>query len=261
MKVYFLTLALDAQPWITHHLTQFNKLPFSWEWHIVEGVADPVGDTDWCKRIGHRLSTDGTHEYLLDLDACHPRVIHYPDLGWPGKTAMLNYALERIHEPGLVFQVDADELWSADQIIKIHAIFEANDAFMWAQFYCDYQIGQNIRITTTNTYGNNSYEWYRCWRWQPGMRFATHEPPVMQGISHAKAPGFSRDFTKRLGLVFTHPAYALEKQVAFKEQYYGYQGAVEQWRALQAETEFPCRVGKHLKWVKDEAMCDLICKP
>jgi hypothetical protein len=261
MKIYFLTLALDAMPWITHHLTQFNKSGLDFEWHIVEGVAEPVKDTGWCKPISPRHSTDGTHEYLREISRHHPRVKWHRRISWPGKTAMLNHALAEIHEPGLVMQIDSDELWTADQLVKIHNFFDASHSFMWAQFYCDYQLGPNIRITTTDTYGNNGYEWFRCWRWQPGQKFLSHEPPVMEGINHNSAPGFTRDFTKRLNLVFQHPAYALEKQVVFKEQYYGYAGAVDQWRALQANTKWPCRVGDFLKWVKDDAIADLICKP
>lgn len=262
MKIHFVTLALDAMPYISHHINQFNKLDCPWSWSIIEGVAKPFHDTSWVKSIPPRLSRDGTHEYLVELAAHHPRVTHYHAPQWPGKTAMLNHALSRITEPGLVFQTDSDELYSAAQLHKIHDLFEANPSFKWAQFFCDYQIGGNIRIIRNgNAYGNNVYEWFRCWSWRPGQFFSSHEPPVMQGIDHVTTPGFNRDYTANADLVFTHPAYALEKQVEFKRIYYGYEDATEQWRALQSNTEWPVSVSKFLKWVPEGAMADLICKP
>jgi hypothetical protein len=49
-------------------------------------------------------------------------------------------------------------------------------------------------------------------------------------------------------------AYVTEAQLAFKESYYGYQGAVAQWRSLQdAADHGEVRLRDHFAWVTDEA--------
>jgi Glycosyl transferase family 2 len=262
MKIYFLTLSLDSMPWLTHHILQFNQLKFDFEWHVISGVAKPIADTAWVRDVPPRLSRDGSHEYMEELAEHHPRVKYHYATQWPGKTAMLNHALSECKEPGLVFQIDSDELWSAEQIQKIHDLFESNPKFLWSQFYCDYLLGPSIRIVRNgNAYGNNVYEWFRCWRWEPGMKFISHEPPVMQWISHTYDYGFNRDYTDKLGLVFTHPAYALQSQVLLKSDYYNYPGLNAQWLKLQRNLLWPVRVGDFLSHVKDNAIADLICKP
>lgn len=259
MKVHFLTLALDAQPFIAHHIHQFNQLNFDWDWSVIEGVAKPVRDTSWVADIPPRLSNDGTTQYLKELEAYHPRVSHYYKFQWEGKTAMLNHAISNLKGDGLLFQIDSDELWSAGQIAKIQQMFAFSQKYMWAEFCCRYYLGANIEAVTKNCYGNNPGEWKRVWRWREGQLFEKHEPPIMEGIDYNRTLGFNRDTTSAMGLVFNHPSYALEKQLAFKQDYYAYKDAVAQWKALQSAPK-PCRVGDYLKWVTDEAMCDNICK-
>jgi Glycosyl transferase family 2 len=260
MKVHFITLALDAMPHIAHHINQFNQLRgIDWDWSVIEGVAKPVKDTGWVKDIPPRLSADGTTEYLSELETYHPRVSHYTRLEWPGKTAMLNYAIQFLKGDGLLFQIDSDELWQAGQLYSVIELFKKNPTFMWAEFFCRYLLGANIEAITPNAYGNNPGEWKRCWRWKEWQPFVAHEPPILSGVDYASTPGFDRHLTRLHGLTFWHPAYASEKQLAFKEKYYGYTDALEQWKALQAAPK-PCRVGDYLKWVTNDAMCDWVVK-
>jgi glycosyltransferase involved in cell wall biosynthesis len=252
--IYFCTIVLDGMPWLAHHLAQFEKLPDPWRWIIAEGVADPVLDTGWCKPIPHRLSTDGTTEYLNGLKS-HPRVKVLQSPRWPGKTAMFNAMLQYCDRPGVLMQVDSDELWTASQIGTIASMFQ-NDHDC-AYFQCDYRVGPNLRTVTIGAYGNNPGEWLRAWRYVPGMRFQSHEPPV---FGAGPINPFSFGNTKDRGLLFLHQAYATEKQVAFKEQYYGYTGAVEQWRRLQANTKWPARLKDFLPWSDDRAMVDQVVK-
>lgn len=244
--IHFVTIVLDGMPWIGWHLPVFNCLPMRWHWHIIEGVADPVKDTAWCKPIPPRLSQDGTKEYL-DSIAHHPNISIYRKELWHGKTEMFNYALDRIKEPGLLWQVDADELWTAEQINIVRSQFDSAPKRNCADFWCRYFVGPDIVVERIPGTWTNADEimWRRVWRFQPGMRFASHEPPVLE--NHQRNP------IPRAWLpVFDHYAYATEAQVAFKEQYYGYTGAVEGWRRLQSNTRWPCRLGEFLPWLKND---------
>jgi ADP-heptose:LPS heptosyltransferase len=207
------------------------------------------------------LSIDGTTEYLDALKAQFPDniTIYRPPAGkfWDGKREMVNAPLSRITEDCLLWQVDADELWTAAQMIRTRALFLVNPDKTAALFYCHYFVGPELVITSRDTYGNNSsYEWLRVWRYRPGDRWAAHEPPRLQrGDKNVGAINpFRHAETEAMGLVFQHFGYAVEAQVRFKESYYGYAGAVEQWRRLQETKNFPQRLSNHFAWVTDAAM-------
>lgn len=254
--LHLLTIVLDGMPWIGHHLAQFERLTVPWHWIIAEGRADGILDTAWCARLPGRLSNDGTTEYLDDL-SYHPRVTRLSQELWPGKTAMFNAMLEFCAKPGILMQIDSDELWAAEQLGLVYDMFRINPKNDCAYFPCDYRVGPNLRCVTDNAYGNNPGEWLRAWRYTPGMQWTSHEPPRL-GFSPQEP--ISREHTASLGLKFLHPAYATEKQVALKEEYYGYAGAVSQWRRLQANTKWPARLKDFLPWSDDRAMVDQVIK-
>lgn len=61
-----------------------------------------------------------------------------------------------------------------------------------------------------------------------------------------------REESKQHGLSFLHYAYALEKQVQFKQQYYGYSNLVNQWRSLQNNKVWPARLSRFFPFVSGE---------
>ncbi len=248
-------------PWITNHLPVFNRLRIPWHWVIVEGVARNTGSTRWCTRMEPRLSRDGTHEYLNSISD-HPCVTVVSRLEWEGgKDQQVNRALEEFKEPGVLLQVDSDELWMTQQLEVMVAAFEENEQAKWMMFFCRYFLGHNIVITSENCYGNRRGEWMRAWRFRPEMRFLSHEPPVLVGAD-IRTAGFHPHITKHMGLVFDHYAYATEAQLALKEKFYGYTGAVEQWRRLQANKDWPVNdVQRFLPWVGPGVTADLLWKP
>lgn len=259
MKIHFLTIVLDGMPWITMHYPIFRQLPFDWEWHVVEGVASNEHCTQWCNSIPPRLSKDGTTEYLdsLKFDS---RVRLYRKHLWNGKLSMVNTPLAGITEPSLLWQVDSDELWRVEQIERMRRMFAQEPDKNEARFYCRYFVGPDIITTDLSCYGNNSeYEWVRVWRFQPGTKFRSHEPPNL--IADPKP--FLHAETYAAGLVFDHYAYATEATVAFKQEYYGrksglYKNAVADWKRLQANTKWPVKLRDFLPWVDDKAQVQRI---
>lgn len=242
------TLAYAAMPWITHHYEQWSRLSIPWHWTIAYGRALPVRDTGWCKEPP--VVDDGTLGYLMALAAKDGRVTALAAKEWQGKTAMCNACLGSFADDGLVLQVDADELWTAEQVEAMAAMMERTPQADSALFRCRYFVGPDRYTTTPDAYGNyTKYEWARLWRWTRRQLFIMHEPPRLEGsryfLPHAA--------TEAAGLVFDHMAYATREQVAFKEKYYGYAGAVAAWEKLQ-QAELPCRLADYLPWVKDGAI-------
>jgi len=246
--IHFITIVLDGMPYIKWHHEVFNTLPFKWQWLITEGAAMNNHCTSWAKRQPGRLSRDGTSAYLLGLAAKNKSVSVFQRPLWNGKIEMVNAHSKKLITPGIVMEIDADEIWSADQLRIINSTFNAYPNLMGMRFYCRYFVGPDIITVGENCYGNNPGEWMRAWRTDGMMRFSRHEPPVFNGNRGWIMP---REETRLLGLVFDHFAYASESQVAYKEQFYGYKGAVEQWRRLQANTEWPVRLKDFLPWVDD----------
>jgi len=259
MKVHFLTIVLDGMPWLPAQFAMMNRLGVDWHWHIVEGVAKPTNCTSWCQSIIPRLSIDGTTEFVDSLKS-HPRVSVFQKPLWDGKIEMVNAPLFDAKGDGLLWQIDSDEIWTEQQVEKVVSMFKDNPHKMHAQFMCRYFVGPNIITTTSGCYGNRfEYEWYRVWRWTHGRKFTRHEPPMMGGEFN-ESNKFSVFDTHAAGLVFDHYAYVTAEQVAFKEEYYGYKGAIEAWRALQQNEKWPVSLRQFLPWVKDQAEADLLWK-
>lgn len=247
------TLALDAMRFLPRQLEIFEKLNRRWNWHIVSGVADNVSDTSWCAKIPPRLSRDGTDEWL-NAHLTHPNITVQRRQLWPGKTSMVNAAISKLKEPCVLMQIDADEFWTPEQIEKICLAFE-NGYYDKMYFYCRYFVGENLIVTSENGWGNRQGEWLRAWLWKPGMIQERHEPPVLKGCGNYI---LTRDDTRKLGLVFDHEAYKHVESVEFKEHYYKYRGAVNGWKRLQQNNDFPCRLNKFFSWVDNSVIVDRI---
>lgn len=286
LPVHFFTIVLNGEPFIRRHIDVFRQLPFEWHWHIVEGVAELKHDTAWSLANGGRIdsdfhrggrSNDGTMEYLDELQEAFPDqvTIHRKPEGvfWNGKLEMVNAPLTDLRKSCLLWQVDVDEFWTSDQISECRALFSEHTRKKAAFFRCHYYVSPELIIITREMYGNNSsFEWLRVWRYEPGDRWISHEPPMLGGrwlqfgaflrrlrgkrvkVRLSGLDAFRHDETEARGLVFRHFAYVTPEQLAFKERYYGYTGAKDQWFRLRAQTEFPVKLKDYFAWVKDDSM-------
>jgi glycosyltransferase involved in cell wall biosynthesis len=285
LPVHFFTIVLNGEPFIRYHLPVLRSLPFRWHWHVVEGLAALAHDTAWSVASGghvheemHRncLSIDGTTEYLDEIARLEPdRVALYrrPGSIWDGKREMVSAPLVNIQEECLLWQLDADELWTSKQITTMRTAFIDDPARTAAFYWCDYFVGPDAVITTRWNYAENpTVEWLRTWRYLPGDAWAAHEPPTLlrsaresrrqiSRIDVGRTRPFAHDETEALGAVFQHYAYATEDQVRFKERYYGYAGALDAWRRLQEATRRgPVFLGDYLPWVHDQTLVDDVAR-
>jgi hypothetical protein len=238
------TIVLNGMPWLREIYRNLTELDGDWRWTLVHGVADPVGDTDWCQQIDAPLD-DGTTAFLDEI-ARDKRVAVIRQPRWPGKTAMCNAALATFTEPGILLQMDADEVWQPAQLRVLPALFDRFPEAHGALFLCRYWVGPRRFVCTPNAFGNHTaYEWIRAWRFVPGMRFQWHEPPMLIGakqyVSHAS--------TAQMGLVFDHYAYATRAQIEFKQGFYGPEYDPGAWDRLQA-MRGPVDLCGVLPWVK-----------
>lgn len=253
MKLHVFTIALDGLPFLFTQFATLNSLRLDWMWHIVEGASENSHCTSWCRPQAPRLSKDGTTS-LLNSWRSHPRIRIYQKQLWPGKVAMCNTALEQMRDDGVLLQLDADEIWRADQIEALVGMFEYQAALHTASFYCRYFWGWNL---VSSTKDDSMNDWRRAWRFKSSMRFTKHEPPVLAGCPDR---GFTRDDTRKRGLIFDHYSWCLAEQVQFKEAFYGRPGAFNGWSRLQHHRNFPVRLKQFLSWEPENSTADLLHK-
>lgn len=254
MKLKIVTICLDAMPTLPALFFTFNQLNIDWTWYISEGAALNVNDTKWCQKQPPRYSEDGTHEFLQMLWE-HPRVqVSGKKLWTGGKVEMINDPLTDINEECVLLQCDADEIWTAQQLTDLVGLFRVNQHLTQMRFFCRYFVGVDIVSTTPDTYGNKAGEWLRAWRFFPGDKFLTHEPPVLGRSTMVREGIMSREETRNEGLVFDHYSWAFPNQVQYKEFFYGYEDAYARWVALQANTTWPIKLKRFLPWVDDGAI-------
>jgi hypothetical protein len=299
LPIHFFTIVLNGEPFIRYHELVLSRLQLPWHWHIVEGVASLSHDTSWSVASGGHIpagihdrgrSKDGTSEYLDDLARRMPKNVtlyRKPlDGFWDGKREMCNAPLANIKKECLLWQVDADELWTESQIYAVHRQFEQDPSRTAAYYWCTYFVGPEKMISTRHQYAQNpAQEWRRTWRFKPGDRWRAHEPPTLsrritwlsrRWLELAALNPFARDKvravdmgwvdigaqnpflhdeTEAMGAVFQHFSFVTEAQLNFKESYYGYGGAREKWRALQNHRG-PGFLRHYFAWVRDECMFD-----
>ena len=148
LPIRFFTIVLNGMPFLRHHLPVFQQLSVPWEWHIAEGLADLRHDTAWSLRKRwsirkpFRLQSSG---WLPAADARrrpqhrrHQRIsrrnrgcsIHGSKSG-ASRSARSGTANGKwckrpaadLKTETLLWQIDSDELWTADQIHAAHEMF------------------------------------------------------------------------------------------------------------------------------------------
>lgn len=256
MQTVAFTLVLNGMPFIKE---QAKIIPEVFDkWYVVEGAAQPNNKIDY-NAAGHKtissnfhcngLSIDGTKEFLDELILEYPNkieVIRPERLFWDGKTEMCNSFMGKVQNSILV-QIDVDEFWERDILHSMldYSITYAAE-FDGMCFKCRYFVGPNLILEGKNCYGDMYYEWNRLWVIRESTKFLMHEPPIIyRNMQRFK----NKTLTEKNGWVFNHYAYVNENQLKFKEEYYNYAGALDQWNKLQKVEKMPVKLSDYFTWV------------
>lgn len=243
MKTVAITIALNAEK---HIIRQSAPYIFD-EWIIVEGASESLFCTKWCKEMPSEYHNNGASiddtagaielqkKYKTDCKITHIK----PNGLWKGKVAMFNAALELIKEPCYLWEVDADEVWNKTSVIGTNNMIE-NLGYDGASFMCNYYLPNGLIVR--GTWGESTIDGYhRMWKYKPGSKFLSHEPPRLEGatkIMHHK-------FTPR----FNHYAYYLEEDVIFKSKWYSmHENIYEGWKEIvEGKVQLPCSIDRLFK--------------
>ena len=256
MKKIAFTIVLNGMPFIKKQAQIISEI-FD-VWYIVEGATLPIKDTAWCKNIDNKfytdkkLSVDGTTEFLDSIKSDKIKIIRKNDF-WDGKTEMCNSFMHEV-ENCILMEFDVDEIWKKETLKDLLLYCENNDIYDGLSFKCNYYVGPDLYIQNEDCYGNKSDEWVRLWKIKEKTYWNSHEPPNLNNYYRI----LKKEFTKSKGWMFDHYAYVFESQLSFKENFYGYKNALEEWEKLQKNKTFPIHLNKFLSWVDDKAIVNKI---
>jgi len=202
---------------------------------------------------------DGTAAYLDRLakrHSGHIRVIRAPaGRTWPGKVAMVRAAMQGVQDGNLLFQLDSDELWSRSRLEQIVNLFRSRPDLQWARVPCRFFYGPDLFTEGENQYGNSKTEWLRFWRYRAGDFWRSHETPCLVRAGTQKPvtqePGIDRREARARGIGFDHYGFVTDRQLRFKEKYYGYRAAPSLWRHMKKTAPVGALVRRYLPWVRE----------
>jgi len=266
--IHFFTIVLNGMPFIEYHINMLKELPYDWHWHIVEGVADPTHSSSWTSLKGGRiddsfhkngLSKDGTTEYLNKLVQIYPDQVSLyrkrEGKFWQGKVEMVNAPIEYLPNYCFLWEMDVDEFWDKENVIKMADLFQKNPNKMMAFVPGHFFVGPNRFITSQDTWATRPEDNPRIFRFFKGMHWKKHTPATLVN-SNGTDLGRLKPLTKRevreADISFQHFAYAIPEQAIFKEVYYGdqYKGALGHWLRLQSSTESQLNPALYLPWAR-----------
>jgi len=228
-----------------HHLLHNDQFRFILnncdKWIIVEGASESNGSTNWCKKMPDEYhnnggSIDGTRQFLKELSQQESKLVYVPSSGfWSSKDQQVNRAIDeikKITDKCFLWQMDIDEQWTAEAMNQAEmemSEYKIKIGAFQSECYC----GKNLRPVG---------EWacpdgvYRLWDWE-GEYFTKHEPPTLDGCKDKLG--------KLLTPIFKHFNYYWEKDVKFKDAWYGgHEQIYERWKyinSLPKET-FPIHI-------------------
>jgi len=238
LPMHFFSVLQNGMPFLKYHLPVLKNLACGWTWGLSEGI---VKIPDWFNKPGqitpemHKagLSVDGGHEWLLaNIQGRYGPVYFEPNVYLTQRCQRL---LESICIEAVVMQLDVDEFWTLEQLAKIHYLFKSHPDKFSMRFFCRYFVGPRLSLKIQPGAGNQSWDWWRAWRWLPGFKYVEHDPPHIQGPEGRDLNDwcFTREETRDAGLVFNHYSFCLPEQVDFKFKRYGGQELITRWAAMQ----------------------------
>lgn len=224
MKVLLATLCLNEMQWLPLLYRQHRDWPDLVSWVFVES-ADRVfaqANPDHVNPQG--LSVDGTTEFLQQLAATDPRVLHIPygfsthqDPAQGKCDSRQRYldAAERI-APDLVVILDADEFYTLLDQKRINALFQILPQSFRALRLAQRDIWLPPSLPQKDLFrfevrgGYWAVPHTRFWRWEPGLRYRHNHnwPEDTQGRSLVRSqlsldtvrPAAWRRYEMRLGI-------------------------------------------------------------
>lgn len=194
-----------------------NAMPVLDRYVIVEGCTTAL------RHISNNgASTDRTLEIIARLKDQHgDKLVVVSSIGcpWLDKTVMCNMVMPYL-VAGLVWQLDCDEFYHQDAMVRMMDCMDRNPQYTEAEFWAYHFFGGFTchTLLKEDVWGNNP-PWRRLFRWN-GERWLSHAPPR---LDRKDEHVLDRDVTRILGSLKTilyHYGYCWHRQVLEKALYH-----------------------------------------
>jgi hypothetical protein len=179
---YAFTIIYNGKHHLLHKEFAERMVSMFDKWVIVEGFSRNGGSTAWCTSIRPpSQSTDGTIELCQSLQS-NKVIFATSQTGWSSKDEQVNKAMELLQgsEPGWLWQVDADEHWTTEDLEGAESMLQKDiklaGGFQFYHYLCKDVDGR--QLVGKGAWGDNIHT--RLWWWR-GQKFISHEPPKMVG--------------------------------------------------------------------------------
>ena len=245
-RIAFFSIVLNGEPWLKLNIQHIY--PYASQIFIVEGAtrADGKshyydGDADgFCTREGHSIDdTLGVLTSLKQRDVENKIRIIKKDRPWNGKTEMCNSFLNLV-DAEYLWQLDVDEFYKEEDIEKIVDYLHIHPETTCVQFYAKYFIGSFDAISV-GEFGNEAGEWNRIFKFSKDVVWQRHEPPLLVDrktrVSMDKIVLLDRRKTHSMGIYMYHYSYVTEKDIVFKERFFGTEGLTDYLRYVRRRIE------------------------
>jgi len=208
---------------------------------IVEGATKSRSkfDGDTSTFTSNGRSNDGTIEMIKELEKTYDKIKVIIGNGfWNGKTSMCN-AATNIATGDYIWQLDSDEFYKTEDILKIMKILEKQkpDAI---HFYANHFFGgwdYCIDERDGKSWGNN-IPWKRIFKHIPNKSsWISHEPPeyVCDGMICNNGNIIRREETLSLGIKIYHYSYVQYEQILFKSKFFRNNQYIPFWNQFKLD--------------------------
>jgi hypothetical protein len=241
MKISFGIIVLNGEPFTRYCIRALY--PHAYEIIIAEGacegarnVATPDGhsqdDTLANLREFKRLEDpENKISIVIAEDEGHP------DGFWPGEKHEQSQAYAKRATGNYLWQVDIDEFYKDEDIIRIKNILEAGPEITAVSFK-QIQFWGGFGYTVDSWYLRRGMEeFHRLFKWGEGYQYKTHRPPTVineKGEDTRMIKWMGKNETAKLGIFLYHYSFVFPKQVFTKADYY----SNSNWLSLNANTWF-----------------------
>jgi glycosyltransferase involved in cell wall biosynthesis len=211
---------------------------------IVEGATKATthyfdGDTSTFTKDGK--STDKTIDIIKNIPDPQNKIQLIESRGfWNGKTQMCN-AWASLATGDYVWQLDADEFYHPDQIIKLCGYLDQHrpDAVYFNAYHFFGGLDYCIDERSYPEWGSGP--WYRLFRHIPGnSKWLSHEHPIYKcgDVICNNSKVMTQQETSALGIKMYHYSYVDYRQIEFKTLFYKNSIYPEAWSKFQSDKNY-----------------------
>jgi len=243
IKFSFVMIVLNGMPFIEYSLK--SVYDFAHEIIIVEGaVAECMFAAN-----GDGSSKDGTVEFIKSFSDPANK-IKFIQGRWPEKCEMQNEALKYV-TGDYVWLIDSDEVYKKDDLEKIKDILKNEPSITQVNFIPDNFWKGMDYIFVSPRFSEPESHYRRLFKYVQGAYFTTHRPPTMVWADSDKTTEqmhlLDGTTTRRMGIIFYHYSYVLNKQVKQKIELYNKYNWGDKWGINLLEWYNEC----FLKWTPE----------